>query len=801
MKTLKRILLGLLVIIALAVIAGMIMIRNISHKGIPQYSGTLNLKCIHEEVNVVRDENGIPHIYAKNENDLYAAVGYVLAQDRLWQMDLLRRVTTGRLSEIFGARMVETDLLLRALRYSDKSAKILAIMDTAQLDALKSFCNGINEYINRAGNKLPPEFSILGYKPEPFEPISCINLIGYMAWDLRSGWSEVLLDEIRPHLSDSLYRELIPGPELRKTHVYPYYTRDSLLVPFQAALLKANTILDEMGLHVFQGSNNWAVSGKRSVTGKPILCNDMHLGLNVPGIWYQMHQVIPGKLDVSGVVLPGQPFVICGHNNRIAWGMTNVTVDNVDFYQEKLKDDDSLQYQQNGEWKKMEVRKEIIRIKGGKQVERTLEFTRHGPVVSAMKNIKGKVVTMHWVGDEMSNELRTVYLLNRAGNWNDFTHAISTFQATSQNIVYADVDGNIGLYCAAGIPIRDRSFDGFILPGWTNQYDWKGFVPFENLPHSFNPPNGYVSSANNKTVGDDYPYHIGTWFVLPSRIDRIREMIEAKPQLSTADMKVIQNDQHSVLARTMNARIMEIVNAAKDTDKDEQMAAGILGKWKDGWMSKDLVAPTVFETFYRELAIDLMKDQMGDALFNSYFDEGSMVKFAIGNIWDDPASPWWDDVNTPQKETMNDIVKLSLKHSIQWLTAQYGSDTANWTWGKVHTLTLAHPLGSVKILDRVFHFNRNNISVGGSWHTVSPYTYPISKPFEADHGSSQRHIFSLAEWDSSYTVIPTGNSGIPATSGYCNQTRRYIDGIYHGEYFSEGMVKAHGKQTLVLKPE
>ena len=301
-------------------------------------------------------------------------------------------------------------------------------------------------------------------------------------------------------------------------------------------------------------------------------------------------------------------------------------------------------------------------------------------------------------------------------------------------------------------------------------------------------------------MGDDYPYHIGTWFALPSRIDRIREMIGAKPQLSTADMKVIQNDQHSVLARTMNARIMEIVNAAKDTNQDELLAAGILGKWKDGWMSKDLVAPTVFETFYRELAIDLLKDQMGDALFSRYFDEGSMIKFAIGNIWSDPVSPWWDDVSTPQKETMSDIVKLSLKHSIQWLTAQYGADTANWTWGKVHTLTLAHPLGSVKILDRVFHFNRNNISVGGSWHTVSPYTYPISKPFEADHGSSQRHIFSLAEWDSSYTVIPTGNSGIPGTSGYCNQTRRYIDGIYHGEYFSEGMVKAHAKQTLVLKP-
>jgi penicillin amidase len=798
MKTLKKILYGLLIILVIAMIAGLIFIRHISHKGLPEYSGTLDLKGIKEEVTVIRDEYAIPHIYAKNEEDLYMAVGYVMAQDRLWQMDLLRRATLGRLSEIFGKEFVDTDVLLRAFRYSDKSKEILAALDSVQLKAVQAFCHGLNEYIEKAGNKLPLEFTILGYKPEPFEPISCANLIGYMAWDQGSGWNEMLLDHIRTKVGDSLYRELIPGAALRRTHVYPSYTKDSLLFPLQASLLKADNLLADLGLHVFQGSNNWAVSGKRSSTGKPILCNDQHMSLNVPGIWYQMHQVIPGKLDVSGVVLPGEPFIICGHNQRIAWGLTNVMVDNIDFYEEKIKDDDSLQYLYNDEWKKMEIRKEVISIKGGTKVERENRFTHRGPVISKFKGIPQKVVTMHWVGDEMSNLGRSFYLLNRAGNWKEFTEAISTYNTISSNIVYADVDGNIGLYCAAGVPIRNRDNDRIILPGWTDKYDWKGFVPFENLPHSFNPANGYVSSANNKTAGNDYPYHIGTWYALPSRIDRIREMIEQKPVLSAEDMKVIQNDQNSVLARNMNSKIIELMSAVSDLNKDEKTGFDILKKWEGGLMSKYLVAPAVFETFYVNLGDNLLKDEMDSVLYSSYFNEGPL-DIAIANIWNNLASAWWDDITTKKKESMTDIVRKTLGKSVQWLTTNYSADTANWKWGNMHTLTLEHPLGKVNILNKVFHLNRGPLKVGGSSYTISPYYYPFSKAFKSNFGSSQRHIFSIADWDASYTVIPTGNSGIPSSKYYCDQTQMYINGQYHGEYFSDDSVKKHEKYKLILK--
>jgi penicillin amidase len=799
MKTIKRIFLVVLVLIVIMVIAGVIFIRQIGHAALPDYSGTLDLKGIKEEVTVIRDEYAIPHIYAKSEEDLYTAVGYVLAQDRLWQMDLLRRVTLGRLSEIFGDKFVETDLLLRALRYSEKSKRIIESMDSSQLRCLQAFANGVNEYIDRQGNKLALEFAVLGYKPEPWEPVYSLNLIGYMAWDLKAGWSEMILEEVRAKVGEHLYRQLLPDLKNEKNHVFPLFTRDSLESKVQASLLDGNENLRNLGLEIFYGSNNWAISSRKSSTGKPILCNDMHLGLNIPGIWYQIHEVIPGKLDVSGLLLPGQPLVVAGHNLRIAWGMTNAFVDNVDYYEEKINPQDSMQFKYNEDWLPVKLQKETIRIKGGKIAERQIKYTKHGPIISKFQNIKDKVVSMHWVGDEMSNELRTVYLLNRAGNWNEFKDAITSFKAVSQNIVYADVGGNIGLYYAAGIPIRKHDFDGFFLPGWTDEYDWKGWVPFENLPHSFNPPTGYVSSANNKPVGDDYPYHIGTWFLLPNRIDRIRELLEAKPVLSVEDMKTIQTDQHSVMARVMSADMVKELQALKDPDKDETLALSILKNWKDGDMSANLVAPAIFEKCYLFLAEDMMKDEMGENLFWRYFNEGSLVKFAINNMWKNPESAWWDDITTPQVETRTDILRRSIKRTINFFTSTYGNDTSNWKWGNIHTLVLEHPLAKVKILDKLFGLNRGPFKLGGSVHTVAPYEYPFNNAFAINNAASQRHIFSISNWDESFTVIPTGNSGIPASKNYCDQTNLYVKMKYHPEIFSDENVKKHEKFKMILK--
>ena len=791
MKKLKLIVYPLLILIILAVIAGGLFVVHINKRAIPDYNKSVSMNGLRDKVTVYRDSLGIPHVYAKNEHDLYAATGYLLAEDRLWQMDLLRRLTVGRLSEIFGKEYVDIDLLFRSLRFSEKSKMILDSSRTEVLASLKAFSDGVNQYIDSHQNNLPFEFAVLGYKPRHWEPVHSLNLIGYMAWDLKAGWSQMILDQVKQNLSGDLYQQLLPHPSEQPVSIYGNFQPDTTALNLRLALFEKTNILNELGVTIFNGSNNWVVSGKKSVTGKPLLANDMHLGLQIPGIWYQMHQVIDGKLNVTGLLLPGQPLIIAGHNDSIAWGMTNVYVDNMDFYEEKINPENHLQYEVDGKWRNMMVKDEVIHIKGGDSVSRELKFTYRGPVISGFKNIKDKTISMHWVGDEYSNEFRTVYLLNRAHNWSQFKDAVRTFLAVSQNINYADVKGNIGLYCCAGVPVRKRTTGFSILPGWTSENDWQGFVPFNQLPHSYNPDSGFLVSANNKTADNEYPYYIGQWYALPDRFNRITEMLKAKEKLSAEDFQQIQTDQHSKLVERMKPALDSMLTLYNG--KDSLIIAGItiMKNW-DGNMDKELAAPAIFENFYQEFIDHVFRDEMGSDLFENYKNNTSLPKFAVNNIWKAGKSKWCDDVNTPdKKENLTDMTLLSFESAMDTLAEQLGSDPVAWRWGAIHRLTLKHPLGKSDLLNKVFSLNRGPFGVGGSFHTVCPYSYPFGEAFEADHGASHRHIFDLSDWDKSFTVIPTGESGVPSSDFYCNQTNLYINKKYHHDYFSRDQILKH----------
>jgi len=796
MKVLKHVLFSLLILFVLAAISGFIFIRHLSHRALPDYNADLQVKGLHAPVEVYRDRYAIPHVYAASEHDLYMAVGYLLAEDRLWQMDMLRHVTEGRLSEIFGEDYVDTDLLLRALRFRKKSEKILAQADTASLMAINAFAEGINQFIMNNENRLPPEFAILKYKPEKWEPYHTLNMIGYMAWDLKAGWSEILLSTIQKTVDSIRYHQLLPDLQRLQPVVYPgndMKSKTSVLLP---DLLLQTASLRLLGADVLESSNNWAVTGSKSSTGMPLLANDMHLSLSVPGIWYQMHQVVEGKLNVTGLVLPGAPLIICGHNDSIAWGMTNTSVDNMDFYEEKINPDDSTQYQYNGKWRNFDVRKTIIKTSNGKQVEKTLRFSHRGPIVSAFKKMAGKVVTMHWVGDEMSNEFRTVMLLNHANNWNDITVALKTFTSISQNIVYADKKGNIGLYCAAGVPIRKRDIPFGVLPGDTDEYDWKGYVPFEELPYLFNPANGYVVSANNRTAPNDYPYHIGTWYALPNRFERITELLSSKKVLSVEDFEAIQLDQHSKLAEKYMPSILNALNSFKNMTPTETQAYEILKSWNFS-MDKKSTAAALFETLYLQFIHCTFADEMGNGLFDSFNGVSSISRIAADQLIDNKISVWFDDVTTGNKtEKFDDIVIIAFSEAVSDLETRLGTNPDSWEWGRLHHLVLTHPLSTVKLLDRVFNLNRGPFQVGGSFHTVSPFSYDNNKLFDANHGSSHRHIFDLSNWDNSLTVIPTGNSGIPASKHYCDQTELYINGKYHPDYFTKDKIVASAKYHM-----
>ena len=787
MKIIKRILQVLLVLIVVIFIGGSIFIRHLSRKSLPDYDKDVRLDCLANNVEVFRDKYGIPHIYAENETDLYTAVGYLMAEDRLWQMDLLRRVTLGRLSEIFGEDFVDADLLLRSLRYSDKSKQILQTGEKEITDALEAFSNGVNIFIDTHQEKLPPEFSLLRYKPEKWEPVHSLNLIGYMAWDLKAGWSEFLLEEIRKVVDSAHFAELIPDISVYKTAVFPDYGKN-LSASTGREFMNATNKLAGLGIEVFNASNNWAVSGKKSTTGKPLLANDMHLSLNVPGIWYQVHEVVKGKLNVTGLALPGQPIVICGHNDSIAWGMTNTYVDNVDFYLEKINPEDSNQYLYMNEWKQFKVRKEVIKTSEGKTYEKEIRFSHRGPVISDFKGIKNDVVTMHWMGDEASNEIKGVFLLNRAGNWTRFKEAVSNFKSISQNIIFADVNGNIGLYCSAGVPIRKRDILFGILPGWTDEYDWKGMVHFDELPFTYNPENGIVSSANNKTAGDDYPYHISLWYSPPYRIDRIREMLASKDKFSAEDFEAIQTDEKSKMVELFLPRILQSIEGFKNLSPLQEKCQLLLSEW-DGTMDKESPEATVFEFTYHNLIKNIFTDEMGNSLFDKFFAVSNLGRDALYRAWINGYSVWTDNIATKEKETLKDIAVQSFKEAVDELENMYGDNPDNWKWGDIHQLTLAHPLSKKKVLDNIFKLNRGPFRLGGSFHTIPQFSYPNTHIGEVHLGVSHRHIFSTADWDSSLTVIPTGNSGIPASSNYCDQTDLYIHGKYHPDLFSRDLVE------------
>lgn len=794
----KRILISFIIIVIVLIIIGGILTNRISTKAIPDYNKNIEISAIDNNINVYRDSLAIPHLFAKNEKDLYTAVGYTMAQDRLWQMDLLRRGITGQLSEIFGEDLLQTDILMRSLRVQKKSREVLKNTPPEIIQALEAFSKGVNQYIEHNRDKLPPEFSILQYEPKPWKPIHSVNLIGYMAWDLTMPWSyEIALYKLKNKLSAEKYQALIPDIERQETYVYPNAQEDSLLTSIAEYVGKQNNKLANLGLEVFTGSNNWAVSGEKTTSGKPLLANDMHLGLFSPGIWYQMHHSVENGLNVKGLVLPGQPFVIVGHNDTIAWGMTNVMLDDMDFYKETIHPDDSGKYRLNGQWENFDIVTENIPVKGKDTVRREIRYNHRGPIISKNKDIQNETISMRWIGNEYSNELRSVYMLNHAGSWEDFKDAVKTFSAISQNIVYADINNNIGLYCCAGIPIREGNGVS-LYPGDTTQYDWKGFVPFEELPHTYNPPEGIVASANNRTAGKDYPYYISHWFDLPSRINRIRELLQSNEKHTVKDFMNIQTDSKSNMANRINPIILGYLEKTKaDFSEIEIEGLEILKSW-EGEYTKNSSAALIFEEFYINFAKKLVKKELGDSLTELFMGKRIMVRNLVDRVLEE--KPKWINNDNRQK-ILKDKIKTAYQTAIKELSDKNGTNPKKWNWGTHHTLTLNHPLSEKKILDKIFKLNRGPYQAGGSYHTVAASSYSYNKPYEVDHGASHRHIFNTADWDESVSVIPTGTSGIPKSEHYCDQTVKYINNQYYPNIISKDSVTARAryKMTFVKK--
>ena len=407
------------------------------------------------------------------------------------------------------------------------------------------------------------------------------------------------------------------------------------------------------------------------------------------------------------------------------------------------------------------------------------------------------VISAKWQGFEYSSELLGVYLLNKARNFDDFKTAAKEFIAVSQNIVYADTKGNIGLVCAAGIPIRPSNDGSRVRPGWTGEHEWKGVVPFDERPVSYNPASGFVSSANYNTA-DNFPYYINKWgFCGPYRLNRINEILTSKEKFSVEDIKTMQLDMKSKFPELLVKEIVTETAKNPGLTKLEKEALSLLKTW-DFSMDKKSSAAAIFENFNLSFIENTFKDQMGDDLYQGYIGNKQAVQIAVEQIWD-TESQWFDNITTQEIETFTDIVQKSFSDAIAKLEKQLGSTADDWEWGKLLTFTLNHPLGSVKILDRVFKLNKGPYEMGGNNHAIPAYAYKFTKPFKVYHGPSQRHVYDTSQWDNSFSVIPTGNSGIPSSSHYCDQTQLYVNGEFHVDYVSKSKIKENAEYTMVLE--
>ena len=790
MRVLKWILGILLGLIVVTLAGGYAYLRST----LPDYNGELTVPGITKPVDIIRDTYGMPHIYARTDEDAYFALGYCMAQDRLFHMDVVRRVVRGRLSEIFGADLVSTDKLFRTISAGKSIEEIVSNYPPEIINALKAYAAGVNYFIENRKGALPIEFTLLGIAPEAWHYSDGIATHYYMAWDLNSAFdTEMLFAAVIDKVGEKLTGDIFPD----YPQGYPTIVPQGIAsFDFLRALNLAREVLGTQG---GGASNNWVVSEKKSATGMPIFANDPHLGHGAPGIWYEAHLISP-SMNVSGSILPGIPYVIIGANEHVAWGFTNVVSDDADFYIEKINPANPDQYEFKGRWEDMTIKEEIIKVKGGREVKFQVRLTRHGPIIDEVNKFaepKGTALSMRWTAYEQLQSIKALNLLRTARNIDDIEAAAEFWKCPAQNWVYADDRGNIGFWAAVGIPIRDGFSGALPVPGWDGEHEWKGYVPTAEQPHMRNPSQGWIATANNKHVGDDYPHVISQFYAMPDRFVRIQEMITAKEQLDVRDFERMHADLYMVLAEEWVPVMLKSLSAKQLSEKEEK-ALATLKDW-DFVANAEGVAPTVFHAIINEMVKNTFRKRLGDELYGQYIQNKYMVFNALRNLIARGQSVWFDDPDTSEVENRDDVIVQSFEAAVSYLNEKMGATVEDWKWGKIHTLTIYHPIGkSVSLLG--FFMNIGPFPMGGSIATVNPQPYRLSDPWEGYHGASLRYIIDFADRRNSRRVIPAGISGNFMSPHYDDQVDLWREVKYRPFVLDRESVDEDARYTLKMIP-
>jgi penicillin amidase len=792
------------------------------YRPLPRLDGSIALPGLQKDVVVERDHWGVPHIRASSVEDLVEAQGYVMAQDRLWQMDLLRRVARGQLSEILGPVTLNVDRQFRTFGFARAADRDLGLMDPANRAILEAYTRGVNHFIEQHRDQLPLEFSLLKYKPQPWQPTDTLVISGYMYQTLTDTWEEELdrakvTDRVGPERAHDLF-----SPDAAMDHFVvgdPNVVNDGsqrsrvdsgdeddddddddmepdgvlkasatgsnnvappdAITDLTTAL--ANSVSDYIEASRSEirhslGSNNWVVSGDHTATGKPLLANDTHLELSIPPIWYEIHLTAPGW-NVKGFTLPGAPLVVIGHNDHIAWGFTNNGADVQDLYSETFNPAAPDEYRVNGKWVKAQLFDEVIHIKGQPDEHLPIVITRHGPIV---RRENGKSYALRWTATEPGG-LSSVYnWLGKAQNWEEFRSIMKRVWGPAQNAVYADVKGNIGYVMAARVPIRKKGHGEIPYPGDSDAYEWTGYIPFDQLPQALNPDSGLIVTANARVVGPAYkPYLTDRWEE-PYRTARIYDLLHDKHDLRPADMLKVQTDTfsypHLFLAD-------QLVAAAKTATPNDPRTKKLIDGLKDWNGIADADSPEVsFLVALRRSALALiLEPYLGDEP-NLY--RWRTTTFLQKILTDRPAK-WLPSTY----KTYDALLVAAADRAVAKLAEDSRSPRIDdWPWKRFNSLEMLHPIGREGLLKKLVSIS--NKPQSGTSYSVRAAT--------KTHGPAMRFVANPGNWDESILLIPAGQSGQPGSSHYSDQFSYWYEGKPIYAPFTDAAEAQDRKHTLTL---
>ncbi|WP_338508136.1 penicillin acylase family protein [Pseudomonas poae] len=778
-----------LIVLALLIVAVMAGVGGYVYSKQPTRQGTVTLANLQGSVTVRYDERGVPHIRAGNEADLYRALGYVQAQDRLFQMEMMRRLARGELAEVLGPKLLETDKLFRSLRIRERAADYVAHMDheSATWKALQAYLDGINQY--QAGHPSPLEFDVLGIARRPFTAEDSVSVAGYMAYSFAAAFrTEPLLTYIHDQL----------GSDYLKVFDLDWQPRGALNLATRewqhlGALARlSDQALADNGLPQFEGSNAWAISGSRTQSGKPLLAGDPHIRFSVPSVWYEAQLSAPG-FELYGYHNALSPTAFLGHNLDFGWSLTMFQNDDLDLIAEQTNPDNPNQVWYHGQWVDMTSSEQQIAVKGQEPVTLTLRRSPHGPVINNVlgDNTGTTPIAMWWAFLDTDNRsLEGFYELNRADTLDKARAASSKVSAPGLNIVWANAKGDIGWWAAAQLPIRPPGVKaGLILDGSTHEGDKLGFYPFSANPQEENPARGYVVSANAQPVSPT-GMEIPGYYNLPDRGQQLNmQLSDNSVKWNVTNSQALQLSTTTAFGPRLLAPLLpvlrEVVKDPAQLRLVEQLAV-----WK-GDYPLDSTSATLFNQLLFNLAEAAFQPKLGDALFKTLLST-RVIDAALPRLAASADSPWWDGKRA-------DTVKRAWDNSLSHLKATFGEDPTQWQWGKAHTLTHGHPLGSQKPLDQIV--NVGPFPAPGTHEVPNNQSAPIGPaPWPVTYGPSTRRLIDFADAAHALTINPVGQSGVPFDAHYSDQAQTYIEGGYEQAHFSDEEVTANTRGTLKLLP-